>query len=187
MCQQWAAGLPCSFGKNCNYAHGHGQLKKFLAIQAQAGAEKAEKSPGSNDVDSDKIEPKKVLEQENVSPEGKPEWVAQLIRNSNKTVQQTKSTEIQVELITSNNENFPKISDKEDNLKDDNYGSEKSNLSTQRGTDQEGEKFSDTEADYGLSQLNIEAEEERGSVVVVSPFNDSNEQVNSKIRIDSQK
>ena len=187
MCQNWERGIPCTFGKNCNYAHGHGQLKKFLAKQAQAEAEKADKSPGSDDVDSDKIEPIKVIEQENVSPEGKPEWVAQLIRNSNKTVQQTKTTEIQVELITSNNENFPKISDKEDNLKDDNYGSEKSNLSTQRGTDQEGEKFSDTEADYGLSQLNIEAEEERSSVVVVSPFNESSEQVDSIIRIDSQK
>ena len=60
-------------------------MKKFLAKQAQAEEEKVEKSPGSDDVDSDKIEPIKTLEQENVSPEGKPEWVAQLIRNSNKT------------------------------------------------------------------------------------------------------
>ena len=65
-----------------------------------------------------------------MSPEGKPEWVAQLIRNANVAVQKTKSTEIQVELVVSKNENFPKISDKEDNLKDDNYGSESSNLST---------------------------------------------------------
>jgi len=65
-----------------------------------------------------------------VSPEGKPEWVAQLIRNSNKIVQPTKSNEIKVELVVSTNENFPKISDKEDCLKDDNYGSESSNLST---------------------------------------------------------
>ena len=187
MCQNWERGIPCTFGKNCNYAHGHGQLKKFLARQAYAEAEKLEKSPSSDEGDFDKVEPKKVLEQENVSPEGKPEWVSQMIRNANVAVQKTKSTEIQVELVVSNNENFPKISDKEDNLKDDNYGSESSNLSTQRGTDQEGEKFSDNEADYGLSQLNIEAEEERSGVVVVSPFNDSNEQVDSKIRIDSQK
>ena len=65
-----------------------------------------------------------------MSPEGKPEWVSQMIRNANVAVQKTKSTEIQVELVVSNNENFPKISDKEDNLKDDNYGSESSNLST---------------------------------------------------------
>ena len=186
MCQNWERGIPCTFGKNCNYAHGHGQLKKFLAKQALAEAEKAEKTPASDEVDSENIEPKKVLEQEIVSPEGKPEWVAQLIRNSSMTVQRTKSKEIQVGLIVSTNENFPKISDKEDNLKDDNYGSEKSNLSTQRGTDQEGEKFSDNEADYGLSQLNIEAEEERGGVVVVSPFNDSYQQVDAKIRIESK-
>ena len=51
-------------------------MKKFLARQAQAEADKLEKSPSSDEVECDKIEPKKVLEQENVSPEGKPEWVA---------------------------------------------------------------------------------------------------------------
>jgi len=61
-------------------------LKKFLARQAHAESEKLDKSPSSDESDFDKVEPKTVLEQENVSPEGKPEWVAQLIRNANVAV-----------------------------------------------------------------------------------------------------
>ena len=191
MCKNWAAGKTCTFGKNCNYAHGQGQLKKFLALQAQVEGEKVtmqpERSRSSEEVESDKIDAKKPIEREEVKVEGKPEWVAQFVRMSN-AVRPTKSNEINDELVVSKNEDFPKISDKEDdasNSKDDNYdGSVCSNLSTQRGTDQEGEKFSDSEADYGLMQLNIEEEEERGSVVVVSNFNDTSEQPVDKIKFE---
>jgi len=33
MCKNFLSGTPCPFGKNCNYAHGEEQLKKFSQLR----------------------------------------------------------------------------------------------------------------------------------------------------------
>ena len=33
MCKNFISGNPCPFGKNCNYAHGEEQLKKYTSAQ----------------------------------------------------------------------------------------------------------------------------------------------------------
>ena len=66
MCLNYAAGKPCTFGKNCNYAHGERELKKFLAKQAEAEGKKIEPIPSSDAADSDKIEAKKPIERDDV-------------------------------------------------------------------------------------------------------------------------